>query len=165
MSLLEILSLSLSVYFWLHALYCTLLYLYLLLLYMLTNLVVIKLILFVIPTFKVYLTIFQAESYLLHCGYGKMNILITMIMKQFLKLFNRNGKLTKELIQSFTSLKSSSFQQNWLKGRSYNAGSSLYFFHTCFRGLFNEFYFFLLGTRYECKDFSYWDVFHPTRSH
>lgn len=77
-------------------LYCTCTYCYCIC--YLVYCMAIKLIILLIPIFKEYLIIFQAERHL-HCGYGKMNILITMTMKQFLKCFNINRKPTKELIQ------------------------------------------------------------------
>ena len=58
-----------------------------------------KFLLGVAPMFEKYLRIFQADGTLSHCIFGKMKILLTNVMKCFLKPSVVDGELTKELMQ------------------------------------------------------------------
>ena len=59
----------------------------------------IKFLLGVAPIFEKYLRIFQADGPLAHCIFGEMKIILTAVVKRFLKPSVVDGKLTKELIQ------------------------------------------------------------------
>ena len=59
----------------------------------------IKFLLGIAPIFEKYLQIFEANGPLAHCIFAEMKILLTTVMKRFLKSSVVDGKLTKELIQ------------------------------------------------------------------